>query len=696
MESHVEENQYSTNDDTMMYEMKILPSNQEQEHQVPPQHSKKYTEDKWPLRIVICLLAIILLLLVASVAMSGFIISQSSAECSPAATGAANDGLTATNNNQMCQCNESIIRFAQEIHKRIDDIDVINNTKALMQKSIEQLALLDELLEAAIFTNDVTNSTKALVQGSIEQLAFLVGITEEINTKVNSTDELLEAAVLANNVANSTKALVQGSIEQLALLVGMTEKIKTKVNNTDELLEAIVLIYNVTNSTKALVQGSMEQLALLVDIAHETNTKVNNTDQLHQATILTNNISNSTKALVQGSIEQLALLVGIAHEINTKVNNTYTNDLLYRITNVTQNTNALAQDNMESLIKVNNSFHGIDARIGNSAQVLSLIQTSLNNNTNLLETLATSNSQSHTSIVNTLSNIQDTSTSTAGVVDDTFLVMIHLLLAHNSSFGSAMSCKQIKNLLPTSPSGYYILVSASGSTYTAYCNMEELCGSGGGWTRIAYLDMNDSTVNCPSGFRLYQSEGVRACGRPVTSSGSCVSVQFPSNGISYSQVCGRVTGYQYASPDAVYNHGTNHSNLNADYVDGVSITRGSPRQHVWTLMAGLNGAQYPTYTCPCADDSTQQAQSFVGDHYYCETALVSGTYQQQLYTSDPLWDGQDCGSEETACCNVPGIPWFHRDYGNTTTTDYIELRVCGDEGTDNEDVPVSYYEIYAQ
>ena len=42
--------------------------------------------------------------------------------------------------------------------------------------------------------------------------------------------------------------------------------------------------------------------------------------------------------------------------------------------------------------------------------------------------------------------------------------------------------------------------------------------------------------------------------------------------------------------------------------------------------------------------------------------------------SDPLWDSQSCGSDESPCCNVPGIPWFHRDYG----TDYIELRVCGD------------------
>ena len=50
-----------------------------------------------------------------------------------------------------------------------------------------------------------------------------------------------------------------------------------------------------------------------------------------------------------------------------------------------------------------------------------------------------------------------------------------------------------------------------------------------------------------------------------------------------------------------------------------------------------------------------------------------------FYTSDPLWDGKDCSSEG-ACCTAPGLPWFHKVL-NTTTTDYLELRVCGDEGS---------------
>ena len=314
-----------------------------------------------------------------------------------------------------------------------------------------------------------------------------------------------------------------------------------------------------------------------------------------------------------------------------------------------------------------------------------------------------SNAQAITGIIRTLFLMKNTTTSNAGAINDILLLVEDLLMLHNeTSPGSPplpTSCQEVKDKQPNSPSGMYLLETANNGTINTYCNMEELCGSGGGWTRLAYLDMSDSTVSCPSGFRLYQSGGVRACGRPVTSSGSCVSVQFPSNGISYSQVCGRVTGYQYYTPDDVDNSfGSNHNNLNGDYVDGVSITHGFPRQHVWTLIAASfeDAVQGVGGNCPCATGSVQQLQSFIGDHYFCESGVSSTIRKQQLYTSDPLWDGQSCRSTESPCCNVPGIPWFYRDYGNTTTTDYIELRVCGDEKTDNEDAPVSYYEIYVQ
>ena len=265
------------------------------------------------------------------------------------------------------------------------------------------------------------------------------------------------------------------------------------------------------------------------------------------------------------------------------------------------------------------------------------------------------------------------------------------------------SCNVIKKNWPNSLSGYYIIGGINGPLYV-YCNMEELCGSGGGWTKLAYLDMTDPTQNCPSGFRLHQSGGVRACGRANSTEGSCVSVQFPSNGISYSQVCGRVVGYQYGSTDAVhqghFGDEAYHKNINSYYVDGVSITRGSPRQHVWTLIAGLSEASIIKdghFNCPCSEGSLQNStlQSFIGNDYFCESGnpATNNTFQNILYTSDPLWDGKGCGSLEGVCCTAPGLPWFSKVL-DTTTTDYLELRVCGDEG--DEDAPVSFYELYVK
>ena len=254
------------------------------------------------------------------------------------------------------------------------------------------------------------------------------------------------------------------------------------------------------------------------------------------------------------------------------------------------------------------------------------------------------------------------------------------------------SCKDIKKKWSNSPSGYYQLGTRRGAV-SMYCNMNELCGSKGGWTRIAYLNMGDPNENCPPGFRLYQKGGIKTCGRPTSSVGSCTSVKFLADDISYSQVCGRVVGYQYASPDAVHDGGAHHNDIDSYYVDGVSITRGFPRQHVWTLMSAV----LESATCPCSSGSPQKStlQSFIGSDYFCESGNSDGTWKYVIYTSDPLWDGKGCGILEGACCAASGLPWFHKTLDNATS-DYIELRVCGDLGTDDEDTPIHFYEIYVK
>ena len=83
-------------------------------------------------------------------------------------------------------------------------------------------------------------------------------------------------------------------------------------------------------------------------------------------------------------------------------------------------------------------------------------------------------------------------------------------------------------------------------------------------------------------------------------------------------------------------------------------------------------------------------------HYYCEAGCHSLTcVTGRFYPNDRSWDGEDCGSSETTCCQRDLIPWFYRSLGYSTT-DYIEMRICCDEGTNDEDVPIEQYEIYVK
>ena len=144
---------------------------------------------------------------------------------------------------------------------------------------------------------------------------------------------------------------------------------------------------------------------------------------------------------------------------------------------------------------------------------------------------------------------------------------------------------------------------------------------------MAYLNMLDPTEECPSGFRLYSQNGVRACGRPETSGGSCLSVCFSSYNISYSKVCGRV--YMATRKAHLMLSGKILIIINSYYVDGISITHGNPREHIWTYAAGLqenfisvqsNGP--PECPCTCATGSTQTVPSFVGSDYTSVSLVV--------------------------------------------------------------------------
>ena len=259
------------------------------------------------------------------------------------------------------------------------------------------------------------------------------------------------------------------------------------------------------------------------------------------------------------------------------------------------------------------------------------------------------------------------------------------------------SCRDILEQKPDSTSKYYWIRDSSGHVTQQYCDMErEGCGTRGGWMRVAHLDMTQPNQQCPSGFRLITSSSKRLCGRPGPA--GCVSVKFSTNDISYNKVCGKVIAYQDGSTDSLCPR-ANSQTINEAYIDGVSITHGNPRQHIWSFVASLSATvgiyTEPCQICPCSPDFQGTVPPFMGNNYFCESGADTWVHETRyrLYPDNPLWDGEGCATSNSCCENNP--PWFCTELTSTNSND-IELRLCGDEPIDNEDVPIEKFELYVQ
>ena len=221
------------------------------------------------------------------------------------------------------------------------------------------------------------------------------------------------------------------------------------------------------------------------------------------------------------------------------------------------------------------------------------------------------------------------------------------------------------------------------------------CGGSFGWRRVAYLDMSDPSQQCPYAWREITSPH-RVCGRKSQSSGSCEGVTYSTGSVQYNQVCGRIIGYQLGNTDSF--RGRTLS-INTYYVDGISVTHGSPRQHIWTFATGLDEqTTWPCCTCPCvvASQSGTHIPSFVGQNYFCESGITRWNRTSGILwpNGDPLWDGQGCGPTTSSCCTFNSPPWFNVQL-LSPTTDNIEVRIC-DTDRNTEDSPIQLLELYVK
>ena len=219
--------------------------------------------------------------------------------------------------------------------------------------------------------------------------------------------------------------------------------------------------------------------------------------------------------------------------------------------------------------------------------------------------------------------------------------------------------------------------------------MELSCGGrDGGWMRIAKIDNGDS---CPTGWRQILSP-VKAC-RANSDAAGCYSVYFNNqHKLPFQHVCGKVVGYQKGTPDGFR---VPTKSINDAYVDGVSLTYGNPRKHLFTYACGYSSdGTVESVNCPCATHPGNNPPNFVRDNYFCESGSINNPPVTTVFPADPLWDGKGC-TASNSCCSQPGMPWFYRDV-LTKISEPIEARICRDQGYLDEGILIKDLELYVQ
>ena len=224
------------------------------------------------------------------------------------------------------------------------------------------------------------------------------------------------------------------------------------------------------------------------------------------------------------------------------------------------------------------------------------------------------------------------------------------------------------------------------------------CGGTEGWRRVVYLDMTDPHTTCPSGWSM-TGYSKRTCGRNSTGYRTCDSATFPVSGGEYSRVCGRIKAYQWGGTLAFYSyHNREVTTIDGAYACGVSVTHGTPRNHIWTFVAGgSEGNPTTTWVCPCDATINISIPPFVGNDYFCESG-VNRPWNNRIdfkpHYNDTLWDGEDRLSSST-CCSQHNPPYFTKQLP-TPTTDDIEARICLHWLFQYANLAVELVELYVQ
>ena len=129
--------------------------------------------------------------------------------------------------------------------------------------------------------------------------------------------------------------------------------------------------------------------------------------------------------------------------------------------------------------------------------------------------------------------------------------------------------------------------------------------------RIADVNIS-SGDGCPGALAKETINNIALCHQAFSNLPGCFGTTYGVTRMVYTKVCGQVRGYQKGKPSAF----SGKYSIDDTYADGVSITLGNPRKHMWTYGVGYDDHRNtPNRNCPCASSGGAEPASFIGEHY---------------------------------------------------------------------------------